>query len=129
MDAITKVSKYLGINDRFIRVQEWAKVYWVCIKGQRPTLLSKKMVDRAAELEVKFTMGGEPVIRDNRTGDVYILRKPCYGVSAWSIKKASERISSSADFSQVKGQIFRAYAAAKPSNLRELMIRMVAIVA
>lgn len=122
MNAVTKVAQYLGINQKFIVVQEWAKVYWVHVTGKRPTLLSKKMVDRASEIRVGYTVDGNAIIKDERTAKLYLIAKPVYGVTSYGVYEMQSVSQYSEPWQGKKvGEVF-ANQIQKPSNLRDLMV-------
>lgn len=127
MDAKTKVAQYLGYTSelriKYLEVREWASVYWVHVKGKRPTLLSKKLVDRASAIRVGYTVAGDYLIKDEKQGKCYIIRKPCYGTSEFSIREIQEnQVSKEADFSDFRTEISRVFYSNKPQNLRQLMV-------
>ncbi|MBW4677682.1 MAG: hypothetical protein KME52_27885 [Desmonostoc geniculatum HA4340-LM1] len=128
MEALTKVAQYLGyaseIRIKNLEVREWANVYWVHIKGQKPTLLSKKLVDRTSQIRVGYTIAGEFLIKDEKQGKCYIIRTPgYYGTGEYSIREIKEyQVSLGADFSDFRSEIHRAKYTQKPQNLRELMV-------
>ena len=132
MDAKAKVINYLGLwmggsNPPTVKVCEWAFVYWVHVSGNRPTMLSKKIVDRYSEFEV-LDVVGDRLIRDNKTNSFYCLRSPgFYCGSEWNICqiKKGTRISSGfpLDFATLKGDKFKALQNSKPQNIKELLIR------
>lgn len=122
MDALTKVSQYLGINQRFIiKVAEWAKVYWVHVRGKRPTLLSKKFVDRASKIRIGYTIAGDALAKDEVTNKTYILLSPGhYGSGAWSIAEINNPSPYSEFCQGIK--VGNARYTEKPSTIRELMV-------
>lgn len=122
MDAVTKVSGYLGIDERFLKVREWSKVYWVHVSGKRPTLLSKKLVDRAAQIRVGYTIAGDALVKDEVSGKCYILRSPgFYTREVWAIKEIKNPGLYS-DFATTSGKSFEGRYTQKPSTVRELMV-------
>ena len=130
MNAAAKVSNYLSISEHLLEVREWAFVYWVRVAGQRPTMLSKKMVDRYQELELMDVIG-DSLVRDNRTGHFYSLRSAGYYCGQqWSIRHIAKgtRINSEypVDFSCLPGDIYRESPSRRPQNLRQLLIRRAA---
>lgn len=123
MNAAAKVSNYLAISEHLLNVREWAFVYWVHVKGQRPTMLSKKIVDRYSELEV-LVHNGDTIIRDNHDAALYIVRSAGFytggGASVKRIQKG-ERISAFSEFPLVKGETFRVGQTSRPTTVRELI--------
>jgi hypothetical protein len=129
MDALTKVAQYLGyaseVRIKNLKVVEWAKVYWVHIQGRRPTLLSKKLVDRSAHIRVKFTVAGESITKDEKTGRYFIIRNTGSDLTGYqySIREIQEKQASiEADFSRFNSEISHIKWTDKPSTVRELMI-------
>lgn len=126
MDALKKVSTYLGITHTPIKVREWKYVYWVHVEGRKPTMLSKKMVDRAAFIKVGRTIAGDALMLDEKTGRAFIAREPGYYTnSAWGVKEIKpEQVKVSLDYSDVRKPIseFRVRPTDRPKTVRELMI-------
>ncbi len=121
MEAVLKVSAYLGISEKRLSVKEWAKVYWVHVQGRRPTFLSKKLVDRAAQIRVGYTVSGQPIARDEATGISYILCKP--GMESrgeWAIAEIANP-SPRSEFWQGKNRVTARFTE-KPATVRELIV-------
>lgn len=123
MNAAAKVSNYLAISEHLLEVREWTFVYWIHVQGQRPTMLSKKIVDRYSALEV-LAHNGDTIIRDNHDGGLYIVRSAGFytggGASVKRIQKG-ERISAYSEFPMVKGETFRVGQTSAPKTVRELI--------
>lgn len=126
MDALQKVSTYLGITHSPIKVREWAYVYWVHVEGRKPTFLSKKMVDRAAFIKVSHTIGGDALILDRKTGRAFIAREPgMYGLGTWGVKEIEPaQAKLTLDYSDIRKpkEKFEVKMSNKPKTVRELMI-------
>lgn len=73
MDALDKVRTYTGRETSVVEVREWAYVYWVRFNTGRPTLLSKKLVDRAASIRVAYTVAGDAWVKDEVTNQHYFV--------------------------------------------------------
>lgn len=102
MNAYEKIQHFTGTAPK--KVEEWEYVYWVLPHAGRPTMYSKKIVDRAAEIEVR-TLSGDIAARDNKTGKAYILRSN-FGMG-YSIKEVApgQAISEYSEFPLVRGQV------------------------
>ncbi len=100
MSAAQKIYHLTGM--RPAEVRDWAHVYWVRFEGQRPTMYSKKIVDRAAEIEAR-NLGGDKAARDLRSGKIYVLR--ANWSMGYTIKEVTpgQGISNYSDFSLVRG--------------------------
>jgi len=123
MDAFTKVQNYLGYQ--VSEVREWAFVYWVRPAfGGRPTMVSKRIVDRSADIRVGF-VGADIAAKDERTGKTYLIRKPGNWTGAkrtYSIKEVKS-VSAYSTFDNSIGLMVGEVAyTAKPSTVREIMI-------
>ncbi len=123
MNATAKVSNYLAISEHLLEVREWAFVYWVHVEGQRPTMISKKIVDRYSELEV-LAHNGDTIIRDGHDSVIYIVRSAGFytggGASVKRIQKG-ERVSANSEFPMVKGETFRVGQTSRPATVLELI--------
>lgn len=124
MNASEKVAFYLGVQAKSVKVQEWAKVYWVCLNGHRPTLLSKKLVDRASRINVSCTIAGDGMALDTATGRAFIFRAPGhYGNGLWSVKEIKpNQINIWNDFSDFSEKSENIKFTHKPGTVRELMV-------
>lgn len=129
MNTLQKVAHYTGYSIDFLnrnaQIEEWASIYYLHIKGNRPQFLSKKMVDRAAKIECIPTIAGDKIINDRHTNKFYILREPGYYCgSDWSIKelkiKPKNIFVDFADFSGTITKIDYKTTKRQPQNLREL---------
>lgn len=121
MSAVVKVASYLGVSEVRVTVQEWTKVYWVHVQGRRPTLLSKKLVDRAAQIRVGYTVSGQPLAKDEATGLTYILCKP--GMESrgeWALAEIANP-SLSSEFWQGKNRVAARFTQ-NPVTVRELIV-------
>lgn len=121
MSAVEKVQGYTGRE--VLEVREWAYVYWVRFAhSPRPTMLSKKIVDRAAEIRIGY-VGADYAAKDERTGRMYLIRKPCYGVSGFAIKEVTE-VTQWSTFDNTPGKAVEGVASwvRKPSSVREIMV-------
>lgn len=129
LSAKDKVAQYLGRTSETryetLEVREWAHVYWVHIYGRRPTMLSKKLVDRAAFLRIGYTVAGDYLVNDQKTSKFYIIRKPgMYGTGEFSLREIeSSQVSRQADFSDFYNTpAVSCFYSKKPQNLRQLMV-------
>lgn len=102
MNAAQKIQHFTGIKP--VEVREWAYVYWVKLPGRRPTLYSKKIVDRASEIQVRYLIS-DRAARDTRTGKVYMIRSDFQ--MGYFLKEVApgQSITDWSDFSQVKGDV------------------------
>lgn len=117
--AANKIQHFTGMVPAEVR--EWAHVYWVRFAGQRPTMFSKKIVDRAFAFQVR-TLNGDKAVRDTITGNVYILR------SNWSmgydIKRVEkgQAITDYSDYAMVRGEVVaRTGFVKRPARLSEII--------
>lgn len=123
MDAFTKVKNYLGYE--IAEVREWAYVYWVRPAfGGRPTMVSKKIVNRSASIRIGFA-GADIAAKDEQTNTCYLIRKPgtWAGASREYAIKQVDYINSYSTFDGSRGKIVGRIAyTARPSTVREIMI-------
>lgn len=92
--ALVKIVHYLGLQSfqvsNVVRCEEWKNVYFVQLKGHRPTFYSKKMVNRAQFIKNGYCAGGDALIVDTKTDKVYITRKPGWDAgSEYAFKELS----------------------------------------
>lgn len=121
MSIVAKIASYLGVSESRVTAQEWAKVYWVHVQGRRPTLLSKKLVDRAAQIRIGYTGSGQPLAKDEVTGQAYILCKPgMETLGEWAIAEIANP-SLSSEFWQGKNRVAARFTQ-KPATVRELIV-------
>lgn len=129
MDALTKVQNYLGYE--VTEVREWAFVYWVRPAHGRPTMVSKKIVDRSASIRIGF-VGADIAAKDERTGKLYLIRKPGTWACAsreYAIKEVGS-IGTYSTFDNSRGQIVARIAYTKrPATVLEIMVAKAANVA
>lgn len=100
--ALIKIVHYLGLQSfqvsNVIRCEEWKSVYFIQLKGHRPTFYSKKMVDRAQHIKNGYCAGGDWLILDALTNSTYIIRKPGFESYQYGFKKLSSVPSAYATF-------------------------------
>lgn len=122
--AKQKVAQYLGYTSevRFqkLTVKEWAKVYWVHIEGRRPTMLSKKKVDRASQIRLNYTICGTAIALDENTGKYYAIKDLGFEFAIKEIAKSEATIWF--DFSASRIQSLHVKYTENPSTVREMLV-------
>jgi len=106
VDIKSKVIRYLGLETRedkneIVKVREWAYTYWVHVRGQRPTLLSKKLVDRHAYLKRGIVSPGFYLVIDTKTNKQYAVYDLPYSFN-WKIVETNQKIVPGMSWHQIK---------------------------
>lgn len=125
MSATEKIKHYTGRNPKEVR--EWAFVYWVNFGLGRPTLISKKLVDRASELQVIAKSSVDAIVRDHQTGNAYAVRCDWVGQGfVKEIQKGTRINLNSFDYSALPGSGALVYHL-KPCRVSELIAKVVSV--
>lgn len=124
MNAVQKIQHLTGREP--LEVREWAFVYWVKFPFGRPTLYSKKMVDRAAHIQVIRKHSSDAIVRDTLTGKAYATRSNwSFGSNIKEIAKGTAINLDSFEFWQFKGPSVEVAHTRKPQRVSQLISMVV----
>ena len=75
-----QISQYLNIPEtQILEIREWAYVYFVCVKGRRPTFVGKKKVEIEPKLhKIQVCTGSEYHTTERRGAMVKVGSVPIY---------------------------------------------------
>lgn len=124
MNATQKIQHLTGRKPQEVR--EWAFVYWVKFSTGRPTLYSKKMVDRAAHIQVIRKSSSDAIVRDTLTGKAYASRSNWQlGNSIKELAKGTAINLDSFEFALLPGQSVQVAFTRKPQRVSQLISMVV----
>lgn len=113
-------------NRLVVEVREWAFVYWVKFDSGRPTLYSKKMVDRAEHIQVIRVQSSDAIVRDTLTGKAYATRANWQlGHSIKELPKGTAIDLSNFDYAMLPGESIHVGHVRKPARVSHLISMVV----